>query len=112
VDGLLSVNPAGELIPCSSYERGIGDLLHQPFEKVWFSRTARYWRGKEFVPPLCQRCEIRDICCGACPLYWDERGSFEDIQETAPGGPFWARPVWRLKKALWSGTWGVGLGGS
>lgn len=111
VDGLISVNPAGELIPCSSFERGIGDLLHQPFEKVWYSRTALYWRRKEFVPPVCQRCEIRDICCGACPLYWDERGSFTDIQETAPGGPPWAGAVWHLKKALWSGTWGVGLGG-
>lgn len=109
VDGLISVNPAGELLPCSSYERGIGDLLHEPFDKVWFSRTARYWRRKEFLPPVCQRCEIKDICCGACPLYWDERHSFEELEGTAPGGPPWSGLVWRLKKALWSGTWGVGL---
>ena len=109
-DGLLSVNPAGELIPCSSFERGIGDLLHEGFDKVWYSRTARYWRGKEFIPPVCQRCEIRDICCGACPLYWDQRGGFEELSDCAPGGPPWAEIVWRMKKALWSGTWGVGLG--
>lgn len=108
-DGLISINPAGELLPCSSFERGIGDLLHEPFERVWFSRTARYWRHKEFIPPMCQRCDIRDICCGACPLYWDERGSFEELRSHAPGGPLWARAVWRAKKALWSQTWGVGL---
>jgi len=109
VDGLISVNPAGELIPCSSFERGIGDLLHDGFEKVWYSRTALYWRRKEFVPPVCQRCEIRDICCGACPLYWDQRRGFGELEGYAPGGPPWADLVWRTKKALWSGTWGVGL---
>lgn len=109
VDGLISVNPAGQLIPCSSYERGIGDLLNKPFDKVWYSRTARYWRGKQFVPPVCERCDIRDICCGACPLYWDERRGFEELEGVAPGGPPWARARWRLRKALWSGTWGVGL---
>lgn len=109
VDGLISVNPAGELIPCSSFERGIGDLLHEPFEKVWHTRTARYWRNKEFIPPVCQDCEIKEICCGACPLYWEERGGFGDLEDVAPGGPPWAGMTWRAKKTLWSRTWGVGL---
>ena len=109
VDGLISVNPAGQVIPCSSFEQGIGDLLHQPFQKVWFSRTARYWRRKEFVPPVCERCAIRDICCGACPLYWEQRGGFGELKGIAPGGPIWAEPVWTIKKALWAGTHGVGL---
>ena len=109
VHGLISVNPTGELLPCSSFERGIGDLLHKPFEEVWYSRTALYWRRKEFVPPMCQRCEIRDICCGACPLYWAERGGFEELDGIAPGGAPWAGPLWRIRNALWSGTWGVGL---
>lgn len=109
VDGLISVNPAGQLLPCSSFEQGIGDLLTKSFERVWYSRTARYWRRKEFIPPVCQRCQIRDICCGACPLYWDERGSFAELERTAPGGPAWSALVWRLRKALLSGTRGVGL---
>ncbi len=112
VDGLLSVNPAGELIPCSSFDHGIGDLLHEPFEKVWYTRTARYWRNKEFIPPACQRCEIRDICCGACPLYWEERGNFDDLVGYAPGGGPLAGPVWRAKRWLWAGTQGVGLPGT
>jgi len=110
VDGLLSVNPEGQLLPCSSFDRGIGDLLHEPFEKVWHSRTALYWRRKEFLPPVCQRCSIRNICCGACPLYWDQHGSFEELDGLAPKAPPLARARWRAKKALWSGTRGVGLG--
>jgi len=109
VDGLISVNPAGQLIPCSSFDQGIGDLLHRSFRSVWHTRTAKYWRRKEFIPPVCQRCKIRDICCGACPLYWDERGGFEELANLAPGGPPWAGLIWRLRKALWSGTRGVGL---
>jgi radical SAM protein with 4Fe4S-binding SPASM domain len=111
VDGLLSVNPAGELLPCSSYERGIGSLLEKPFEQVWFSRTALYWRRKEFVPPQCQRCEIKAICCGACPLYWDERGGFEELAGKAPAPAPWHHLMWSIKKQLWSGTRGVGLQG-
>ena len=111
VDGLISDNPAGQLIPCSSFGQGIGDLLHDPFEKVWYSRTALYWRRKEFVPPVCQRCQIRDICCGACPLYWVERGNFDDLEGVAPGGPPWADLAWKIRRRLWSGTAGVGLEG-
>lgn len=110
VDGLISVNPAGELLPCSSFEKGIGDLLHQPFETVWNSRTARYWRNKEFIPPVCERCEIRHICCGACPLYWAQRGNFDELEGIAPGGSLKEKVVWRVKRTLFSGTFGVGLG--
>ncbi len=110
VDGLVSVNPAGELLPCSSFEKGIGDLLHQPFDTVWNSRTAHYWRNKEFTPPVCERCEIRHICCGACPLYWAQRGSFDELEGIAPGGSLKEKLVWRAKRTLYSGTFGVGLG--
>jgi radical SAM protein with 4Fe4S-binding SPASM domain len=109
VDGLLSVNPAGQVLPCSSFERGIGDLLHKPFKQVWYSRTARYWRNKEFLPPMCQRCKIKAVCCGACPLYWDERHGFSELATFAPGGAPWVAPLWRMRKALWSRTQGVGL---
>jgi radical SAM protein with 4Fe4S-binding SPASM domain len=109
VDGLASVNPSGQLIPCSSFDRGIGDLLHRPFQEVWSSRTARYWRRKEFLPPVCERCDIKEICCGACPLYWDQHGSFDELRPVAPGGSAWASLRWQVRKSLWSGTRGVGL---
>ena len=111
VDGLLSVNPSGELIPCSSFERGIGSLLEHSFSEVWYTRTARYWRRKEFVPPVCHGCELRHICCGACPLYWDERGGFHELDGVAPGALPGAHMIWDLKRRLWSHTRGVGLRG-
>ena len=104
VDGLISVNPAGQLIPCSSFDRGIGDLLHEPFEKVWHSRTALYWRRKEFIPPVCARCNIREICCGACPLYWDRTA----VRGARGGIPAAALRLSAGEKAALVGTRGWG----
>jgi len=70
-DGLLSIGPAGDVLPCSSFERGIGNLLHDDFDTIWNTRTAKYWRHKDFLPPDCHGCDLADLCCGACPLYWD-----------------------------------------
>ena len=52
---------------------------------------------------------MREICCGACPLYWEQRGGFDELKPVAPRAPLGASAAWRLRKALWSGTWGVGL---
>jgi radical SAM protein with 4Fe4S-binding SPASM domain len=79
VDGILSVDPAGQVLPCSSFGEGIGSLLRCSFDDIYRSRRARYWRDKEFVPPVCRRCRDVDLCAGACPLYWDQAGSFAEI---------------------------------
>ncbi len=110
VDGLLSVAPDGELLPCSSYERGVGNLLHRPFADLWYSRQARYWRRKEFVPPVCNGCEMKRICCGACPLYWDAHGGFGELSSTAPGARWLDTLTWKVKHRLWGQAHGVGLG--
>ncbi len=110
VDGLLSVAPDGELLPCSSYESGIGNLLHRPFDDLWYTRQARYWRNKEFVPPVCNGCEMKRICCGACPLYWHAHGGFDELSGTAPGARWLDSLTWKLKHRLWGQAHGVGLG--
>ena len=117
-DGLLSVAPNGEVLPCSSFERGLGNLLHQPFARVWNTRTARYWRRKEFLPPVCAECELQRICCGACPLYWDEVGGFEELVAAQGSRPtprvgrtrrWWREATWRLKRRAIGRLRGVGL---
>ncbi len=79
VDGILSVDPTGQVLPCSSFETGIGSLLERSFAEVNASRAAAYWREKRFVPPPCRGCADEDICGGGCPLYWDAAGSFAEI---------------------------------
>jgi radical SAM protein with 4Fe4S-binding SPASM domain len=108
VDGLLSVSPSGELLPCSSFERGIGNLLDKPFQELWFSSEARYWRNKQFLPPACRDCEMKHICSGACPLYWDAHGSFDEIPRTASLQRA-NTLLWKTKRRLWGKACGVGL---
>lgn len=109
-DGLLSIAPNGQVLPCSSFEQGIGNLLNEDFDQIWNRRAARYWRDKEFLPPGCKDCELAELCCGACPLYWDEQGGHAEIAAHM-------QPVSRLERWAWQGKrrWlgqvhGVGVG--
>jgi len=109
-DGLLSVNPAGDVLPCSSFEQGIGNLLREDFDSIWQTRTAKYWRRKEFLPPDCIGCDMADLCCGACPLYWDEVGSFAEIENATPRhAPEWEKMAWRAKRRWIGQAKGVGV---
>jgi radical SAM protein with 4Fe4S-binding SPASM domain len=105
VDGILSVDPAGRVLPCSSFGDGIGSLLDHGFRSIYDSKAARYWREKRFVPPMCRTCHDVDVCAGACPLYWDAAGSFAELPRTRAGDPK-ARSRWERQRRR-SGSFGV-----
>jgi len=79
-DGLLSVSPSGDILPCSSYPESVGNLLTADFLTIWHSPKARYFTEKKFIPPLCDDCTKRDLCAGACPLYWAKNG-YAELEE-------------------------------
>lgn len=85
VDGILSVDPTGQVLPCSSFDEGIGSLLEKDYDVIMAGRAARYWKRKEFLPPACRSCPDADVCVGACPLYWDAAGSFAELPVTGAG---------------------------
>lgn len=105
IDGILSVDPSGEVLPCSSFETGIGSLLDQDFNAVFANRQARYWKKKQFVPPMCRACPDVDVCAGACPLYWDAAGSFAELPVPGSDDPA-ARRSWEISRRK-SGSFGV-----
>ncbi len=78
-DGLLHVSPSGDVLPCSSFahSESLGNLLRQPFDEVWQSRAARFFRAKAMMPRGCESCADAAACQGACVLYWRERGVAE-----------------------------------
>ena len=76
-DGLIHVAPDGEVLPCSSYDRGVGNLLTEGFDKVWSGRAAVRHRKKRHAPAVCRTCEHFALCQGACPLYWRAQGKGE-----------------------------------
>lgn len=76
-DGLLSVSPTGDVLPCSSWAEPVGNLLREDFRAVWDSARAKGLRAKHAAPQGCRRCEDFALCQGACPLYWRHFGCDE-----------------------------------
>ncbi|HEY3452711.1 MAG TPA: radical SAM protein [Myxococcales bacterium] len=97
VSGILSVDPAGNVLPCSSFGQGIGSLLSHSYAEILDGPAARYWSQREYVPPVCQGCADVDVCAGACPLYWDAAGSFQEIPRAGAGDPA-ARGAWEAQR--------------
>lgn len=73
-DGLLSVSPTGDVLPCSSWPQPIGNLLTDGFEAVWFSEAAAWFKEKRYAPASCRECSSFTACQAACPLYWRKVG--------------------------------------
>jgi radical SAM protein with 4Fe4S-binding SPASM domain len=75
-DGLLSVSPAGDILPCSSYPKPMGNILaaRGRFKALWESREFRYFQDKQFAHERCRRCPDLVVCNGGCPLYWERAG--------------------------------------
>jgi radical SAM protein with 4Fe4S-binding SPASM domain len=84
-DGLISIAPNGDVLPCASYDERVGNLLEDDFDVIWQSPKARYYREKRFAHPGCRTCEHLHICNGACPLYWRQMGYAEFLNRQAPG---------------------------
>jgi radical SAM protein with 4Fe4S-binding SPASM domain len=105
VDGILSVDPSGQVLPCSSFQDGIGSLLEQSFDSLYNNKLARYWKNKKFTPPVCQDCPDVDVCGGGCPLYWDAAGSFDELPR-ARAGDHRRRMRWERRRKK-SRTFGV-----
>lgn len=70
ITGLLSVDPRGNIIPCSSWPMPVGSLLERSFQDIWQTPMLSYFKNMDYAPETCRRCEHLDVCKGACPLYW------------------------------------------
>ena len=81
-DGLLSVSPAGDVLPCSSWPEPVGNLLRDAFRSVWDSSRGRWLRAKQFAHDACTGCADFALCQGGCPLYWQEFGH-DELTEAA-----------------------------
>lgn len=76
-EGLLSVDPKGNILPCSSWPEPIGNLLEEGFEAIWFNKRSEYIRDKKSAPTECRECRDFAVCQGACPLYFNAHGCEE-----------------------------------
>lgn len=89
-DGLISVAPNGDLIPCASYDDSLGNLLHDDLVELWNAPGPAGYRDKILAHPQCRACDQFDICNGGCPLYWRELG-FDELEQQCGFEPAVAR---------------------
>jgi radical SAM protein with 4Fe4S-binding SPASM domain len=79
-EGLLSVDPYGRVLPCSSWKEPVGDLLEEGFQAVWFGDRSKALREKRAAHTECRQCEHFAVCHGACPLYFKVHG-YGELEE-------------------------------
>jgi radical SAM protein with 4Fe4S-binding SPASM domain len=77
ITGLLSIDPMGNVIPCSSWRKPVGSLLRKSFSDIWQSEALRFYKNVEYAPRECIGCDEFTKCKGACPLYWQACGNGE-----------------------------------
>jgi len=65
----MCVEPDGSVIPCQSYYQPLGNLLSDPWERIWNHELALTLRERRDVPGKCQGCAFLRECGGGCPLY-------------------------------------------
>jgi radical SAM protein with 4Fe4S-binding SPASM domain len=62
------VGPNGDVYPCQSYFESIGNILTEPWEKIWHHPLAEKLRGRGYVEKKCGDCTQLQVCGGGCPL--------------------------------------------
>lgn len=63
-----SVGPNGDVYPCQSYFESLGNILTEPWEKIWHHPLAEKLRNREYAEEKCKDCSQLQICGGGCPL--------------------------------------------
>ncbi|KPK68373.1 hypothetical protein AMJ87_12015, partial [candidate division WOR_3 bacterium SM23_60] len=64
ITGLLSIDPLGHIIPCSSWRMPVGSLLRERFKDIWQSTMLMYFKNIEYAPDACHECLDFDACKG------------------------------------------------
>ncbi len=84
-DGLLSIAPNGDILPCSSFPQPMGNILDMRgrFRELWAGPAFQYFQRKHFAHKQCQACEDLAVCNGGCPLYWRQVG-YEELLQHKP----------------------------
>lgn len=66
----MAVEPDGTVLPCQSYYESLGNILTDPWEKIWDNELCRSIRERKYLPEKCADCQLSQVCGGGCPLSW------------------------------------------
>ncbi len=67
----LNITPAGDVLPCHAAESipslKFANVTQASLSDIWYGDAAfSAFRGTDWMPPLCQSCDRRDIDFGGC----------------------------------------------
>lgn len=67
----LNITPAGDVLPCHAAETipslTFANVTQSSLSEIWYGDAAfNAFRGTDWMPPLCQSCDRRDIDFGGC----------------------------------------------
>ena len=68
------VGPNGDVYPCQSYFESLGNILTDPWEKIWNNPLAIKLRKRDYVEQKCTDCSQLQVCGGGCPLELQNKG--------------------------------------
>jgi radical SAM protein with 4Fe4S-binding SPASM domain len=64
----ICIEPDGSVLPCQSYYESAGNLLADPWDRIWNSRLFRDIRERAKTNESCRQCPDFAVCGGGCPL--------------------------------------------
>jgi radical SAM protein with 4Fe4S-binding SPASM domain len=67
----MCIEPDGEVLPCQSYYQSLGNIVADPWEKIWNHDLAVSLRERQKLPAKCNGCALLPECGGGCPLKFD-----------------------------------------
>jgi radical SAM protein with 4Fe4S-binding SPASM domain len=68
----LAIEPDGTVIPCQSFFRPLGNILHDSFEKIYNHDFLVSLRRRDWAMDKCRECEWLPTCGCGCPLQISE----------------------------------------
>jgi radical SAM protein with 4Fe4S-binding SPASM domain len=87
----MCVEPNGDVLPCQSYYVTAGNLLRDPWEKIWNGSLFRSFRDREAdprwagLPEKCWDCPDLPLCGGGCRIEREARDGHR-VADGAGGG--------------------------
>jgi radical SAM protein with 4Fe4S-binding SPASM domain len=65
----MCIEPDGSVLPCQSYYQPLGNILSDPWGKIWGHDLAISLRERTHLSSTCKLCDVVETCGGGCPLY-------------------------------------------
>jgi radical SAM protein with 4Fe4S-binding SPASM domain len=85
----ICVEPNGDVLPCQSYYVAAGNILRDPWERIWTSDLFVSFRDRELdpqghgLPEKCWECPDLPLCGGGCRI---EREAADGVRVADGGG--------------------------